>query len=279
MKKIYFIAMFTLLLVACNRKETLSDKSVLKTKVTAQTELDTYIYNNFQKPYNIIVTYNWKDSDFEFNKFLYPPTESKIKPMLEVVKKVWIDSYSEIAGANFIKEVAPRQISLVGGYNVNENGTITLGFADSGMKITLFNVDQLDLTNHVGTRQYFHTIQHEYCHIINQKKPYSTEFGKITPNYTSVWANYSNDEANELGFITNYARANDVEDFAEMTSTMLGMSKTAWDAKVEAITDTKAKEAIRKKEEFVVAYFKSEWNIDFYALQAKVEEQMLSVLQ
>ena len=92
MKKIYFIAMFTLLLVACNRKETLSDKSVLKTKVTAQTELDTYIYNNFQKPYNIIVTYNWKDSDFEFNKFLYPPTESKIKPMLEVVKKVWIDS-------------------------------------------------------------------------------------------------------------------------------------------------------------------------------------------
>lgn len=71
----------------------------------------------------------------------------------------------------------------------------------------------------------FHTIQHEYCHIINQKKPYSTEFGKITPNYTSVWANYRNDEANELGFITNYARANDVEDFAEMTSTMLGMLK------------------------------------------------------
>ncbi|EFS97004.1 hypothetical protein HMPREF1977_1920 [Capnocytophaga ochracea F0287] len=28
-----------------------------------------------------------------------------------------------------------------------------------------------------------------------------------------------------MGFITNYARANDVEDFAEMTSTMLGMLK------------------------------------------------------
>jgi len=279
MKKIYIAAVLALSLAACNNKENLSSESVLKPRTTAKTALDTYIYNNFQQPYNIMVTYNYIDADFEMGKYFYPPTEAKVQPMLEIVKKVWIDSYTQVAGQNFIKSVAPRQISLIGGYNVNPSGTITLGFADSGMKITLFNVDQLDVTQHEATRQYFHTIQHEYCHIINQKKPYSTEFGKITPNYTSVWANYSNAKANELGFITNYARANDVEDFAEMTSTMLGMSKTAWDAKVEAITDSKAKEAIRKKEEFVVAYFKSEWNIDFYALQAKVEEQMLSVLQ
>ena len=213
-------------------------------------------------------------------KYFYPPTEAKVQPMLEIVKKVWIDAYTQVAGQDFIKSIAPRQISLIGGYNVNSDGTITLGFADSGMKITLFNVDQLDTHNHSGTRQYFHTIHHEYCHIINQKKPYSEEYGKITPSgYTSNWYNVKLVDANNAGFITPYSMLNDIEDFAEMTSGMLSMSKTAWDAKVNAISDEKGRAFIRKKEAFVVEYFKSEWNIDIYQLQEVVENQMLSVLQ
>lgn len=280
MKKIYIIAMTALLLVACQQKETLNSNSVIKEKITAHTEIDTYIYENFQRPYNIIVTYNFNAPDFEMSKYLYPPTESKIKPLLEIVKKVWIDSYSEVAGAEFIKKVAPRQISLIGGYNVNPSGTITLGFADSGMKITLFNVDQLNTGNHTETRQYFHTIQHEYCHIINQKKPFSTTYRTITPEgYTAAWFNVTLDKANEAGFITPYSMLNDLEDFAEITATMLGMSRSAWDAKVEAIQSEKGKAAIRRKETFVVEYFKTQWNIDIYRLQEVVEANMLSVLQ
>ena len=252
---------------------------MLKPRTTAQTALDTYIYNNFQQPYNIIVTYNYIDADFEMGKYLYPPTESKVQPMLEIVKKVWIDSYTQVAGQDFIKSVAPRQISLIGGYNMNSDGTITLGFADSGMKITLFNVDQLDVTQHEATRQYFHTIQHEYCHIINQRKPYSEEYGKITPSdYTANWYNVGLADANKKGFITPYSMLNDIEDFAEMTSGILSMSKTDWDAKINAIPE-EGRKLIRKKEAFVVAYFKSEWNIDLYRLQEVVENQMLSVLQ
>jgi len=71
---------------------------------------------------------------------------------------------------------------------------------------------------------------------------------------------------------------NDIEDFAEMTSGMLSMNKTAWDAKINAIPE-EGRKLIRKKEEFVVSYFKSEWNIDLYRLQEVVENQMLSVLQ
>ena len=279
MKKLYIAAVLALSLAACNNKENLSSESVLKPRTTAKTALDTYIYNNFQQPYNIIVTYNYIDADFEMGKYFYPPTEAKVQPMLEIVKKVWIDAYTEVAGANFIKEVAPRQISLIGGYNVNPSGTITLGFADSGMKITLFNVDQLDVTQHEATRQYFHTIQHEYCHIINQRKPYSEEYGKITPSdYTANWYNVRLADANKKGFITPYSMLNDIEDFAEMTSGMLSMSKTAWDAKINAIPE-EGRKLIRKKEEFVVSYFKSEWNIDLYRLQEVVENQMLSVLQ
>ena len=279
MKKIYIAAVLALSLAACNNKENLSSESVLKPRTTAKTALDTYIYNNFQQPYNIMVTYNYIDADFEMGKYFYPPTEAKVQPMLEIVKKVWIDSYTQVAGQNFIKSVAPRQISLIGGYNVNPSGTITLGFADSGMKITLFNVDQLDVTQHEATRQYFHTIQHEYCHIINQRKPYSEEYGKITPSdYTANWYNVRLADANKKGFITPYSMLNDIEDFAEMTSGILSMSKTDWDAKINAIPE-EGRKLIRKKEAFVVAYFKSEWNIDLYRLQEVVENQMLSVLQ
>ncbi|WP_297890439.1 putative zinc-binding metallopeptidase [uncultured Capnocytophaga sp.] len=279
MKKIYIAAVLALSLAACNNKETLNPESVIQPRVTAQTALDTYIYNNFQKPYNISVTYNYIDADFEMGKYFYPPTEAKVQPMLEIVKKVWIDSYTQVAGQDFIKSVAPRQISLIGGYNMNSDGTITLGFADSGMKITLFNVDQLDVTKHDATRQYFHTIQHEYCHIINQRKPYSEEYGKITPSdYTANWYNIQLADANKKGFITPYSMLNDIEDFAEMTSGILSMSKTDWDAKVNAIPE-EGRNIIRKKEEFVVSYFKSEWNIDLYKLQEVVENQMLSVLQ
>ena len=56
------------------------------------------------------------------------------------------------------------------------------------------------------------------------------------------------------------------------------MSKTDWDAKINAIPE-EGRKLIRKKEAFVVAYFKSEWNIDLYRLQEVVENQMLSVLQ
>ena len=279
MKKLYIAAVLALSLAACNNKENLSSESVLKPRTTAKTPLDTYIYNNFQQPYNIIVTYNYIDADFEMGKYFYPPTEAKVQPMLEIVKKVWIDSYTQVAGQDFIKSVAPRQISLIGGYNMNSDGTITLGFADSGMKITLFNVDQLDVTKHAATRQYFHTIQHEYCHIINQRKPYSEEYGKITPSdYTANWYNVRLADANKKGFITPYSMLNDIEDFAEMTSGILSMSKTDWDAKVNAIPE-EGRNIIRKKEEFVVSYFKSEWNIDLYKLQEVVENQMLSVLQ
>ncbi|GIZ15954.1 hypothetical protein RCZ15_14140 [Capnocytophaga catalasegens] len=273
-------------MIGCSHKEeALSDKSVLDGNSTSQTELDKYIFENFQKPYNIKVTYKYIDSDFEQAKYLYPPTESKVKPLLEVITKVWIEPYIYVAAKknknfNFIKEVAPRQISLIGGYNVNTNGTITLGFADSGMKITLFNVDQLDLKDEQRTRQYFHTIQHEYCHIINQTKPFSVEYGQITPaDYTSNWYNVSNTDALNKGFISPYSMLNEIEDFAEMTSAILSLSKAEFDAKVNAVSDAKGKEILRLKESYVVEYFKKEWNLDIYELQELIDIRMKEILQ
>ncbi|MGS2761324.1 zinc-binding metallopeptidase [Sinomicrobium sp. M5D2P9] len=276
-----YIMLFVLLplLWACNKEDSLSPESRLDTATPTLSELDVWIRKNFINPYNIDVGYKWDGDEVDQNKFLYPPTEENVKPLLEVVAAVWIDPYNALAGEDFIKRYAPRQLFLVGGYNVNQSGTITLGVAESGMKITLFNVDQLDLSDLSGTRRYFHTIQHEYCHILNQNKPFNPEYGKITPSgYTAQWFNTKIDIAREQGFITSYAKASDFEDFAEMTSTMLSMSKEEFDAIVNGITSETAKTSIRKKEGIVVEYFESAWSIDIYELQKQIDEKMREII-
>lgn len=280
MKKILLIVATTLFIASCQYKEKLSDKSVLVDETAERSELDEYIYQNFEKPYNIRIDYKWKNSDFDQGKYLYPPTLEKVKPMLEIVKKVWIEPYTEIAGKNFLKLVAPRQISLVGGSNVNRDGTVTLGVAEGGVRITLFNVDQLDVRNETATRQYFHTIQHEYCHIINQTLDFNKEeYLSVTPGeYLASWFNVRMAEANAKGFITPYSMANEVEDFAEITAAMLNTSKEKFDARVNAIESESGKKAIRTKEALVAEYFKGKWNINIYELQAKIEEKMQEVL-
>ncbi len=50
---------------------------------------------------------------------------------------------------------------------------------------------------------------------------------QITPSgYTASWHLYTDAESREIGFITNYARSNINEDFAEMASMMLINSKS-----------------------------------------------------
>lgn len=266
-------------LVACDTQENLDPKSVTDVKtIGTKTAVDTYIYENFQKPYNINVTYRWKDSDFEFNKYLYPPTQAKVIPLLEAIRKIWIEPYEQVGGSDFIKSVAPRQISLNGGANYSSTGVKTVGFADNGARITLFEVDNFSLTSQ-RAKSVFETVQHEYCHIINYKKNFSDDYKLITPNgYSSTWHLTTDAQAREEGFITAYSKANEMEDFAEMTMVMLTSSKTQFDAIINRVKDTTAKENLRKKEKFVADYFKNEWNIDIYELQQIISTRTAELL-
>jgi hypothetical protein len=50
-------------------------------------------------PYNINVQYKWNQNLVDNNRFLAPPLQSKVQPALEIVQKIWLDSYKAIAGA------------------------------------------------------------------------------------------------------------------------------------------------------------------------------------
>jgi len=282
------------------------------------TELDKWIRTSYTNPYNIEVIYKWNENAVDADRYLHPPIIEGIKPALAAVKKIWIDSYSEVAGEDFIKKIAPRQVQLVGGINLNASGTITLGLAEGGKRITFFNTDFVDLKNKASLVRFVSTMQHEYCHILNQTVPFDEEaYQLITPSgYTAQWYNTSTNEANALGFITDYARASVVEDFAEIVNTMLSNSAVEYQALLDAIekriideavstalasldaaaTDEtkaaveaatrvteapKAKEVItflRKKEAIVVEYYKSNFDIDFYKLQEVAARNIEEVL-
>lgn len=281
LKRYKAIALITtsLLFAACAHEDQPTE-SQLDFSQKNKTELDKWIDTGFLDPYNIKVYYEWNQNLVDNTRYLFPPTIDKVKPALEVVKKIWIDSYTTIGGANFVKKIAPREFVLVGGMNLNTNGTRTLGLAEGGQRVTLFQVDYLNKKSRPDVTEFIHTIQHEYVHILNQTKPFDEQaWAKLTPSgYTTSWYVEEIEDSRELGFITSYARLNIYEDFAETASVILTSSKAEYAAILASITDPAGKASIQKKEAIVVQYYKDAFNMDFYALRDQAQKNTDAVI-
>lgn len=264
---------------ACANDDQLGESQLDYTQ-PAKTALDNWIATNYLNPYNINAQYRWNQNTVDNSRFLFPPMVESVQPALEVVKQIWLDSYTTVGGYDFVKKIAPREIVLVGGVNSNSNGTRTLGIADSGQRITLFEVDYLDTSNRANVTEFIHTIQHEYVHILNQNKPFDEQaWQKISPgDYTGTWHLEVLQNSRNLGFVTNYARNNIIEDFAETASTILTSSKAEYAAILNSITNPIGKAKLQQKEAMVVQYYKDAFNIDFYALRDEAEKNTTIVV-
>lgn len=279
--KIYKAALIAgVLLVASCAHEDQPTESRLDFSVPTKTDLDKWISTSFLDLYNINVYYEWDQNTVDNTRYLFPPKVEKVQPAMEVVKKIWIDSYTTIGGVNFVKKIAPREFVLVGGVNLNTNGTLTLGLAEGGQRITLFQVDNLNKKSRANVTQFIHTIQHEYVHILNQTKPFDEQaWSKLTPvGYTSTWYTEPIATSRNLGFVTSYARLNIYEDFAETAAAILTSSKAEYDALLASVTDATAKANIKAKEALVVKYYKDAFNIDFYALRDQAQKNTDAVV-
>lgn len=259
-------------IVSCANEDLLGE-SQLDYTVPAKSTLDVWIEANYLNPFNINTQYKWNQNTVDNNRFLFPPLVDNVQPALEVVKQIWLDSYTTVGGYDFVKKICPREIVLVGGVNSNSNGTRTLGIADAGQRITLFEVDYLNTKNRANVTEFIHTIQHEYVHILNQNKTFDKQaWQKISPGgYTGTWHLEVLATSRNLGFITNYARNNVTEDFAETASTILTSSKAEYAAILAGITDASGRAKLLQKEALVVKYYKDAFNIDFYALRDAAE--------
>ena len=288
--KIYLLILTLAVFASCKKEDDLGDVSAipgLGGDTWVATELDTYIKDTFTIPFNVAAKYKWDQGELDFDKTLTPPREEKIKPVLSSIKKVWIDNYVAEAGKLFMQKYIPKFFVLVGSANWNTDGTITLGTAEGGRRIVLYVLNDFRVkgmqgyvpSDSINIKMMFHTIEHEFGHILHQTVMYPQEFKRISVgDYTSNWNNIADSTANEKGFISAYAQSASDEDFVEMISIMLTEGKTRYDAFVNNIKSAEARSKLRQKEAIVVSYFKDVWGINFTSLQTRTRNSINTLI-
>lgn len=252
--------------------------------------IDKWIYDSLTVPFNIAAKYRWDAWELELDKTLVPPDTSKVIPSLQGLKAVGFMPYIQQTGnSELLRRYAPKNFVLVGSPQYNYNGSITLGQAEGGTKITLYLINYFSRLkkDSASFKQMIHTIHHELGHILNQNVSISINYKTITGGYTATWFNVSDASARAQGFITAYAMAAPEEDFVEMVSSILiggPNGPTGYDNYEKLLTQAGATTSaaylnLKAKEAMVVDYFTKTWNIDLYGLQAKCRAALAGYLQ
>jgi len=275
---------YTLLLVitvwfGCKKSEDLTaqvDKMDFSGDFRKPTALDDWIVENITKPYNIKIKYYWDRSELALTKSITPIDESKVKPVAETLLKYFLQPYGLESSDYFIKTYPPKQYVFVGSAEYNSNGSVTVGSADAGKKITLYRLNSFNPDNRDSLLRVLKTIHHEFTHILNQNAIYSPDYKSVSAPADYLgdeWVNHTDAEAFPLGFVTAYARNEPNEDFAEMTAVLLVYGQRYFDNIVEVAGVDGAKK-LRTKEAMIVEYFRQLWNIDFRSLQDRIQKAL-----
>lgn len=277
----------TLLLVAslfvfeACQQDKLSDTSIFDNmKRPKPTAFDQWLDKYYVTPYNIAVKYRFEDIESNLNYNVVPADEDKSRALAKLVKYLWLDVYKKVAPSDFLPLYAPKVLFFVGSSQYERNSRV-LGTAEGGLKIVMFDLNSIDLDNpdiDVLNENYFHTMHHEFAHILHQTKNYDTSFGLITAgNYAGqTWQDFSNAAANARGFVTSYAMSDVNEDFVETLACYVVYSDAALMNIIKNAGQTGAMQII-KKIEMVKTYFKTKWNIDLDELRKEVQSRQANV--
>ena len=267
-----FVASFALM--SCSDDDP-SSESIFPTTSPKRDAFDKWLLENYTFPYNVEMKYKMEDIESDMKYHLVPADSAKTAKLSIIMKYLWFDAYNEVIGPDFIKENMPRTIHFIGSPAYNSEGTMVLGTAEGGLKITLYMVNSLDdetLKDYdTMNKYYFHTLHHEFTHILNQKIPYDQSFKLITESgYVSGdWYTISDKTAHQAGFVTPYAMVEPLEDFAEMLSGYVTMSQSEWNA-ILADAGTTGAASISAKLDIVRNYMQQSRNVDIDQLRAAV---------
>ena len=271
--------------VSC-AEDDLNPNSVIVEVTSEPTPLDAWLYDNFVTPYNIEFAYRYQDMESDMVYNLTPASYEKSVQMAKLVRHLCLQSYDEVTGSQeFIRNYFPKMIYLVGSPAYNNNGSVVLGTAEGGTKITLYAVNRMDPTDvNLLNEWYFKTIHHEFAHILHQTKPYSTDFDQITGTSESsryvgndCWDVYATESAAlKAGFISRYAATSADEDFVELISIYVTNTASTWSSMLSTAGST-GRSMIESKFEIAYKYMQNEWNIDLDQLREVVLRRQAEV--
>lgn len=293
------ILLSLLLLLSCSQDEefgpSIFDMEDQLVEGSASYEFDAWLRQAYLVPYNLDFRYLMEDvgSDMDYN--LVPTSFEKAQQMAKLVKYLWFDVYGTVVSPEFLKENGPRIIHLIGSPAYNPiSGTMLLGTAEGGLKVTLFRCNELDPTDvDLLNEYYFKTMHHEFAHILHQKRNYPVEFGLISQGkYNPLGWQYKTDsEAATLGFVSPYAGSQNREDFVEIIANYLVKSDTQWSDILELASqpgidmygDTipddgiNGRAIILQKLEMAKKWLKDSWEIDIDSLRAEIIRRQLNI--
>lgn len=297
-RKIHLVSLLVgcLALSAC-QKEALDANSVIDKylPLEKQTELDRWISSEFT-PYNLQVLYRWQKEHFPSGSVAIPPKTEQVKPVLEAVKMLLLNLYtqSKAGGKDFFKDKGFVRLSLLGGYELEDNGVLMRLWypRTASNELFAFDVNAYDHRDKQSIYRLMRSIHHQFARRLIEQIPYDRDaFLAIAPKaYGSLALPPSPSEvyrrvglspyAHRRGFYTLYSMAGPEQEFAEIISVML--LHTA--VELKAVEDVAARpidpedpqsvaeaaeayRALRAKRTFVEHYFKHQVGISLSRLQ------------
>ena len=294
--KIFFYGLLVLSVISCDEKINFTE-SIFEDEPDLNPDSETYLfdkwlYDNYLIPYNLDFRYKMQDvgSDISYN--LVPTSLEKSIDMAILVKYLWFDVYSKVVSDDFLKLYGPRIIHLIGSPAYNPaHGTIVLGTAEGGIKVTLYRCNELTSSNiDVMNEYYFKTMHHEFAHILHQQKTYPKEFENFTAGYYDPigWQFRTDSEAASLGCVSPYASSQPREDFVEVIAFYIVKTDAQWnnilnlaskpgiDASGQVVPNNlkmRGDEIIKAKLEIARKWLEESWGIDLQALRNEVQER------
>ena len=208
-KYLYILGIAASLLnfTSCSEDD-LDPKSIFEDQPTSeQNDFDKWILANYTMPYNIALKYHMEDIESNHDYTLAPADYDKSVKLAHIVKYAWLETYDEVAGIDFTRQYVPKVLHLVGSAAYEDNGTMVLGTAEGGLKVTLYLVNNLKIDADFLNEYYFKTMHHEFAHILHQTKSYDPDYDRISEGlYVSGdWYLESDEDALASGFISPYA--------------------------------------------------------------------------
>jgi substrate import-associated zinc metallohydrolase lipoprotein len=258
----------------------------VKTTTPSEDEIDQYIAANYTDAYGVAVRYKFVDRYVDPTKRVTPPRRSVVIPMLEFLNTFWIGPYMEIEGGQeFFQDHVPAEVVFIGSSIYNDDGTITLGTADAGARITLTEVNDVDMDDKAWILRQLGTIYHEFAHIVHQRYALPPNFETISPDgYTSSgsWYNLTDEEALRRGFVSPYGTSSYNEDFAEFVAFLLfdeNFYATYIDEEINCTTEActernEGRARLRKKYNSIIAHYKQYAGIDLLKLRDEIQKRL-----
>ena len=199
--------------------------------------LDTFVKVNFLEPYNLRYLYKMQDIGSDMNYNLVPCTYDQSVTLAVLCKYLWYDVYKEVVGEEFLKQFSPRIIHVIGSPAYNpSSGTMLLGTAEGGLKITLYNANALNPNDIEYLNEwFFKTMHHEFSHILNQKYNRPTDFDLLSNGkYNTVsWQDTPDSLAVSQGFVSPYASSQAREDWVEVIANYIVKDTIYWNHMLE----------------------------------------------